>query len=48
VPIRVGVILDLATALGKKSLLSLEMTLEDFYAAHPVRDKLQIVVDPND
>ena len=35
VPVRVGVILDLATALGKKSLLSLEMALEDFYAAHP-------------
>ncbi|TVU12247.1 hypothetical protein EJB05_45882, partial [Eragrostis curvula] len=35
VPVHVGVILDLATELGKKSLLSLEMALEDFYAAHP-------------
>ncbi|KAL6606033.1 hypothetical protein ACP70R_041686 [Stipagrostis hirtigluma subsp. patula] len=35
VPVHVGVILDLATALGKKSLLSVEMALEDFYAAHP-------------
>ncbi|KAL6861894.1 hypothetical protein ACP4OV_017594 [Aristida adscensionis] len=35
VPVEVGVILDLATALGKKSLLSLEMALGDFYAAHP-------------
>ncbi|KAL6606034.1 hypothetical protein ACP70R_041687 [Stipagrostis hirtigluma subsp. patula] len=35
VPVPVGVILDLATALGKKSLLSVEMALEDFYAAHP-------------
>ncbi|KAL6861895.1 hypothetical protein ACP4OV_017595 [Aristida adscensionis] len=35
VPVEVGVILDLATALGKKSLLSLEMAVEDFYAAHP-------------
>ena len=35
VPVHVGVILDLGTGLGKKSLLSLEMALEDFYAAHP-------------
>ena len=35
VPVGVGVMLDLATGLGKKSLLSLEMALEDFYAAHP-------------
>lgn len=34
-PVKVGVILDLATGLGKKSLLSLEMALEDLYAAHP-------------
>uniref|UniRef100_A0A0E0L8U0 Ionotropic glutamate receptor C-terminal domain-containing protein n=1 Tax=Oryza punctata TaxID=4537 RepID=A0A0E0L8U0_ORYPU len=31
----VGVILDLATGLGKKSVLSMEMALEDVYAAHP-------------
>uniref|UniRef100_A0A0D9WMS8 Glutamate receptor n=1 Tax=Leersia perrieri TaxID=77586 RepID=A0A0D9WMS8_9ORYZ len=35
VEVDVGVILDLATALGKKSLLSMEMALEDVYAAHP-------------
>jgi len=35
VPVGVGVVLDLATGLGKKSLLSLEMALEDLYAAHP-------------
>nr|CAB3469837.1 unnamed protein product [Digitaria exilis] len=34
-PVHVGVILDLTTGLGKKSLLSLEMALEDLYAAHP-------------
>ncbi|XP_062228309.1 LOW QUALITY PROTEIN: glutamate receptor 2.3-like [Phragmites australis] len=33
--VHVGVILDLETALGKKGLLSVEMALEDFYAAHP-------------
>lgn len=45
VPVDVGVILDLGTGLGKKSLLSLEMALEDFYAAHPAattRVRLQI------
>uniref|UniRef100_A0A0E0HM05 Ionotropic glutamate receptor C-terminal domain-containing protein n=1 Tax=Oryza nivara TaxID=4536 RepID=A0A0E0HM05_ORYNI len=35
VAVDVGVILDLATALGKKSMLSMEMALEDVYAAHP-------------
>ena len=35
VPVGVGVVLDLATGLGKKSLLSLEMALEDLYVAHP-------------
>ena len=35
VPVGVGVMLDLATGLGKKSLLSLEMALEDLYVAHP-------------
>ncbi|TVU12253.1 hypothetical protein EJB05_45888, partial [Eragrostis curvula] len=35
VPVTVGVILDLATELGKRSLLSVEMALKDFYAAHP-------------
>ncbi|XP_044335887.1 glutamate receptor 2.7 [Triticum aestivum] len=49
----VGVILDLATELGKKSLLSMEMALHDFYATHPsyttrvklhVRDSHQDVV----
>ncbi|CAN6172848.1 unnamed protein product [Urochloa humidicola] len=35
VQVDVGVILDLATGLGKKSLLSVEMALEDLYAARP-------------
>ncbi|KAF7020368.1 hypothetical protein CFC21_033479 [Triticum aestivum] len=35
VPLDVGVILDLATGLGKKSLLGMEMAVHDFYAAHP-------------
>lgn len=45
VPVHVGVVLDLATSLGKKSLLSVEMALEDFYAAHPdfaTRVKLRV------
>ncbi|CAL5051509.1 unnamed protein product [Urochloa decumbens] len=35
VPVDVGVVLDLATGLGKKSLLSVKMALEDLYAARP-------------
>ncbi|KAI5004073.1 hypothetical protein ZWY2020_031316 [Hordeum vulgare] len=53
VPANVGVILDLATELGKKNLVSMKMALRDLYATHPsyttrvklhVRDSHQDVV----
>jgi hypothetical protein len=34
-PVRVGVILDLATEAGKRSQTSISLAIEDFYKIHP-------------